>query len=85
VTLLVVEKKCGGDGQRDSEPKVTFGHLSPFPYIILRYANVTYKALDCKYGVSEKTAYTEGCQKVLFCSWQKKGLKMVFKAGCSLN
>ena len=26
--------------------RVTFGHLSPFPYIVLRYANVTYKALD---------------------------------------
>ena len=41
MTLLVVEKKCGGD----EAPRITFGHLSPFPYIVLRYVNVTYKAL----------------------------------------
>jgi hypothetical protein len=40
--LLVVEKKCGGERET---ARVTFGHLSPFPYIVLRYANVTYKAL----------------------------------------
>ena len=32
--------------RRRETARITFGHLSPFPYIVLRYANVTYKALD---------------------------------------